>query len=268
MVHYQQTQGQGQGGSGSVSSLSSIPYVVPRIQYSGFVTSSFTPRCLHFIDKHVVVGLVHNLVLNPEQNSLCELKPIRQILTHAHCTSREMSNHVCVGTCFSYTVPQTEPETPGDELLDYCDSCQASESHWSTIELECEEDGSTYQVTKRVQMITNCSCSPCHPSRSPPTQTHNEVTYPANDHHISELLLYKMLPESHRFKEAAGLTDRTTNTFNRELQQHTKVSLDELKKKIYLTPDQEQELHGNIVFDFSQDFQDINEEEEPRVVNL
>lgn len=44
-----------------------------------------------------------------------------------------MENHVCVGTCFSYTVPQTEPETPGDEMLDYCDSCQDSESHWTTV---------------------------------------------------------------------------------------------------------------------------------------
>ncbi|CAL4152819.1 unnamed protein product, partial [Meganyctiphanes norvegica] len=76
---------------------------------------------------------VHNLVLNPDQHSWCELKHIRQIVTHAHCSSKEMENYVCVGTCFSYTVPQTEPETPGDELLDYCDSCQASESHWTEV---------------------------------------------------------------------------------------------------------------------------------------
>ena len=44
-----------------------------------------------------------------------------------------MENNVCVGTCFSYSVPQTEPETPGDELLDYCDSCSASHSHWTTV---------------------------------------------------------------------------------------------------------------------------------------
>ena len=44
-----------------------------------------------------------------------------------------MANNVCVGTCFSYTVPQTRPVTPGDEHLDYCDSCTASEFHWDNV---------------------------------------------------------------------------------------------------------------------------------------
>ncbi|KAK7070406.1 hypothetical protein SK128_025786, partial [Halocaridina rubra] len=39
----------------------------------------------HIEDQH---HKVHNLVLNPEQHSLCELKHIRQIVTHAHCVSK------------------------------------------------------------------------------------------------------------------------------------------------------------------------------------
>ncbi|XP_071541894.1 uncharacterized protein [Panulirus ornatus] len=197
---------------------------------------------------------VHNLVLNPEQHSLCELKHIRQIVTHAHCTSKEMENYVCVGTCFSYTVPQTEPETPGDELLDYCDSCQASESHWTTIQLDCEEYGKWYQVPKNIQMITNCSCSPCHPTRSQPPLD-NEVTYAPNDHHVSELL-FKMLPDGHKFKESLGLP--------RGGLQYTEMSLDELKKKIYLDPHQEQLLRDQVLFKHSPSFTDLDEDEDPK----
>ena len=31
---------------------------------------------------------VHNLILNPEQHSWCELKQLRQIVTHANCESQ------------------------------------------------------------------------------------------------------------------------------------------------------------------------------------
>lgn len=203
---------------------------------------------------------VHNLLLNPEQHSLCELKPIRQIVTHAQCTSKEMENFVCVGTCFSYTVPQTEPETPGDELLDYCDSCQASESHWTTIQLDCEEYGNAYQVTKSLQMITNCSCSPCNPSRSnQPPITNNEVTYPVNDHHVNELI-FKMLPDGHKFKEGVTKPDA-----NRELQ-YTEMSLDILKKKLHLEPHTEQFLRDKVLLKHPNSFADIEEEED--IMNL
>ncbi|XP_053645554.1 uncharacterized protein [Cherax quadricarinatus] len=198
---------------------------------------------------------VHNLMLNPQQHSLCELKPIRQIVTHAQCTSKEMENHVCVGTCFSYTVPQTEPETPGDELLDYCDSCQASNFHWSTIQLDCEEYGNAYQVTKKLQMIANCSCSPCNPSRSQQPPTDNEVTYPSNDHHVRELL-FKMLPDGHKFKEGVNKPPDV----NRELQ-YTEMSLDILKKKLH-TENKEQSLRDQVLLKYPTSFADIEEEED------
>ena len=66
---------------------------------------------------------------------------------------QEMENNVCVGTCFSYSVPQTEPETPGDKLLDYCDSCQASESHWTTVsQSKCTKE---YHHTRQTQDYDN-----------------------------------------------------------------------------------------------------------------
>ncbi|XP_069955840.1 uncharacterized protein [Cherax quadricarinatus] len=175
--------------------------------------------------------------------------------THAQCTSKEMENHVCVGTCFSYTVPQTEPETPGDELLDYCDSCQASNFHWSTIQLDCEEYGNAYQVTKKLQMIANCSCSPCNPSRSQQPPTDNEVTYPSNDHHVRELL-FKMLPDGHKFKEGVNKPPDV----NRELQ-YTEMSLDILKKKLH-TENKEQSLRDQVLLKYPTSFADIEEEED------
>lgn len=219
---------------------------------------------------------VHNLVLNPEQHSLCELKHIRQIITHAHCVSKEIENHVCVGTCFSYSVPQTDPETPGDELLDYCDSCQASESSWTTLSLDCEEYGSAYQVSKTIQMITNCSCSPCHPSRGQQPIT-NDVTIHNNDHHVSELI-YKMLPDSHKFKEggvaANAVTNAVTphredNSINGDMEfKYTEVSLGDLKKEFNLDPHQETLLQGKVLFKDSASFIDNDEEEEdPRHLN-
>ncbi|XP_063878992.1 DAN domain family member 5-like [Scylla paramamosain] len=205
------------------------------------------PRLRHASRHHKV----HNIVLHP-QNSMCELKPIRQIVTHALCTSKEMENNVCVGTCFSYTVPQTEPETPGDEMLDYCDSCQASESHWTTIQLDCEEYGNTYQVTKKIQMITNCSCSACHP-RGQQATTDNEVTYPSNEPRVSEPF-FKMLPESLQRPD-----------LNRELE-FTKTSLDELRKTYSIDPHHEQGPHGKVVFKLPPAFNTNEDEEDPNVV--
>ncbi|KAK7070407.1 Borealin, partial [Halocaridina rubra] len=179
----------------------------------------------------------------------------------------EIENHVCVGTCFSYSVPQTDPETPGDELLDYCDSCQASNSHWTTLMLDCEEYGQPYQVPKTIQMITNCSCSPCHPSRAQPTIT-NEVTLHNNDHHVSELI-YKMLPDTHKFKDgAAALSSSSSSSLGRDRElKYTEVSLGDLKKEFNLDAHQETLLQGKVLFKDSASFIDNDEEEDPRHLN-
>ncbi|CAG0899964.1 unnamed protein product [Darwinula stevensoni] len=103
---------------------------------------------------------VHNIVLYPEKHAWCKLTPIRQIVTGSGCGNVELENNVCVGTCFSYTVPQTIPKSPADDLLHYCDSCQPSEYYWKSVYLECEE-GNKKKEERKVQIITGCGCSGC-----------------------------------------------------------------------------------------------------------
>lgn len=60
---------------------------------------------------------VHNIVLYPEKNSWCKTFPIKQIIGYPGYKSEEIDNNVCVGACFSYSIPHTEPEEPGEVIL-------------------------------------------------------------------------------------------------------------------------------------------------------
>ncbi|XP_065333964.1 uncharacterized protein LOC135935504 [Cloeon dipterum] len=126
---------------------------------------------------------VHNIVLYPGKHSWCKTTPIKQVVAWPGCVAKEIDNNVCVGACFSYTIPQTQPSAPGDVISPYCDSCQASEVSWMDVTLDCdpdesetkllelakdqqtsEEQNSTrpfVQMKKKVQIIANCSCSSC-----------------------------------------------------------------------------------------------------------
>lgn len=104
---------------------------------------------------------VQNMIRDSQQRSWCRIGHIKQIITHANCESKEVENLVCAGSCFSYSLPQTDPNTPGDEELNFCESCQASQSHWINITLSCAIDESLYEVSKRVQQISNCTCTAC-----------------------------------------------------------------------------------------------------------
>ncbi|XP_076056538.1 neuroblastoma suppressor of tumorigenicity 1-like [Oratosquilla oratoria] len=195
---------------------------------------------------------VHNLDLYPEQHSWCELKHIRQIVTHQQCKSLEMENFVCVGTCFSYSVPQTEPETPGDEMLDYCDSCQASEAYWTTVVLDCENEGTPYKVTKSIQMIQNCSCSPCRPNRGY-LLDNDVIASRHNDKPVPELL-FKMLPDK--------MKEPSPEQPGKDLE-YRKISLAELKKEFSSDPNLDSRIDmlvaGKSLF---KDFGSFNEENE------
>ena len=118
--------------------------------------------------------------------------------------------------------------------------------------MDCEEYGNTYQVTKKIQMITNCSCSACHPRGQQPA-INNEVTYPSNEPRVSELL-YTMLPEAVQRPD-----------LNSDLQ-FTKTSLDELRKSFSLDPHQEQGPHGKVVYKLRPAFNTNEDEEDPNVV--
>jgi neuroblastoma suppressor of tumorigenicity 1 len=80
-----------------------------------------------------VVLQVHNIVLYPGKHSWCKTTPIKQVVAWPGCVAKEIDNNVCVGACFSYTIPQTEPSAPGDVISPYCDSCQASEVTWMEV---------------------------------------------------------------------------------------------------------------------------------------
>ncbi|KAH0953217.1 hypothetical protein HN011_009794 [Eciton burchellii] len=105
---------------------------------------------------------VHNIVLYPDKHSWCKTTPIKQVVTWPQCSSQELDNNVCVGACFSYMVPHSEPSAPGDLIRPYCDSCQPLDSVWHTVTLDCkDEQNNPITMQKKVQIITNCSCSSC-----------------------------------------------------------------------------------------------------------
>ncbi|XP_076763532.1 uncharacterized protein LOC143430938 [Xylocopa sonorina] len=105
---------------------------------------------------------VHNIVLYPDKHSWCKTTPIKQVVTWPQCSSQELDNNVCVGACFSYMVPHSEPSAPGDLIRPYCDSCQPLDSVWHTVTLDCkDEENNPTTMQKKVQIITNCSCSSC-----------------------------------------------------------------------------------------------------------
>lgn len=82
---------------------------------------------------------VHNIVLYPDKHSWCKTTPIKQVVTWPQCSSQELDNNVCVGACFSYMVPHSEPSAPGDLIRPYCDSCQPLDSVWHTVSI-CSSD--------------------------------------------------------------------------------------------------------------------------------
>lgn len=57
---------------------------------------------------------VHNIVLYPDKHSWCRTTTIKQVISYPGCKSEEIDNNVCVGACFSYSIPQTEPSDPGE----------------------------------------------------------------------------------------------------------------------------------------------------------
>ncbi|XP_046388322.1 SKI family transcriptional corepressor 2-like isoform X2 [Ischnura elegans] len=177
---------------------------------------------------------VHNIVLYPDKHSWCKTTPIKQVVGGgvgggegggsgaggggggSDCESVEIDNHVCVGACFSYTIPKTLPSSPGDAIKPYCDSCQPSAVEWKEVTLECsgggvEEDltlgtGGTKPsapkirttVVRKVQVITNCSCSACDAA---PDALHREPAPEAPHHHHSAsfaALHPDGLPDTHR----------------------------------------------------------------------
>lgn len=102
---------------------------------------------------------VHNIVLYPDKHSWCTSTPIKQIISNVDCDSVEINNRVCLGACFSYSIPRTLTSNNADEINSYCDSCQPIKTLWTPVTLTCSNG---LNHTKHVQLIKDCRCSSCN----------------------------------------------------------------------------------------------------------
>ncbi|XP_050315747.1 uncharacterized protein LOC126750241 isoform X2 [Anthonomus grandis grandis] len=124
---------------------------------------------------------VHNIVLYPERHSWCQTTPIQQVVSSPGYKSVTIQNNVCVGACFSYSIPKTEPAEPGELIGPYCDSCQPSEITCYHVNLQAEDSNLEVPkvLQKRVEVIMNCSCQSCDKVRSEDCINHtNSIELP------------------------------------------------------------------------------------------
>lgn len=128
---------------------------------------------------------VHNIVLYPDKHSWCSTRNISQVISYPGCKQVTIDNNVCVGACFSYSIPHTEPSDPGEVIGPYCDSCQPSETTWHHVTLDCSENSSNNNdeeskpavLVKRVQIIKNCSCTSCEKQTHKKHHSHHHQDY-------------------------------------------------------------------------------------------
>lgn len=111
---------------------------------------------------------VHNIVLYPERESWCQTTPIRQVVAMPGFEPVTIANNVCVGACYSYSIPRTQPAEPGELIGPYCDSCQPvdTQCYHVTLQALAKNPDATRSRQKRVQIITNCSCLSCTKTES------------------------------------------------------------------------------------------------------
>ncbi|XP_007896023.1 neuroblastoma suppressor of tumorigenicity 1 [Callorhinchus milii] len=102
---------------------------------------------------------INKLALFPDKSAWCEAKNITQIVGHSSCESKSIENRACLGQCFSYSVPNTFPQST-DSLV-HCDSCMPLQSMWEIVQLECPGNEEMPRVDKLVEKIVQCSCQAC-----------------------------------------------------------------------------------------------------------
>ncbi|CAL8338649.1 unnamed protein product [Merluccius merluccius] len=102
---------------------------------------------------------INRLALFPDKSAWCEAKNITQIVGHTGCQPRSIQNRACLGQCFSYSVPNTFPQST--ESLVHCDSCMPAQTQWEVVTLECPGSVETPHVDKLVERIFHCSCQSC-----------------------------------------------------------------------------------------------------------
>ncbi|XP_066529360.1 neuroblastoma suppressor of tumorigenicity 1 [Hoplias malabaricus] len=102
---------------------------------------------------------INRLALFPDKSAWCEAKNITQIVGHTGCQPRSIQNRACLGQCFSYSVPNTFPQST--ESLVHCDSCMPAQTQWEVVTLECPDSSEAPRVDKLVERILHCSCQSC-----------------------------------------------------------------------------------------------------------
>ncbi|XP_013919001.1 PREDICTED: neuroblastoma suppressor of tumorigenicity 1 [Thamnophis sirtalis] len=140
---------------------------------------------------------INKLALFPDKNAWCEAKNITQIIGHHGCNSKSIQNRACMGQCFSYSVPNTLPQST--ESLVHCDSCMPSNIKWDVVSLDCPQNGYMSKVEKLVEKILHCSCQACamvHPSSNIEELPHQEASNPSAFRHLFEGEAAKPQPPS------------------------------------------------------------------------
>lgn len=107
---------------------------------------------------------INKLALFPDKSAWCEAKNITQIVGHSGCESKSIQNRACLGQCFSYSVPNTFPQST--ESLVHCDSCMPAQSLWEIVTLDCPSSEDIPRVDKLVEKILHCSCQACGKEQS------------------------------------------------------------------------------------------------------
>ncbi|KAM9813687.1 neuroblastoma suppressor of tumorigenicity 1 [Neosynchiropus ocellatus] len=102
---------------------------------------------------------INRLALFPDKSAWCEAKNITQIVGHTGCQPRSIQNRACLGQCFSYSVPNTFPQST--ESLVHCDSCMPAQTQWEVVTLDCPGNEESPHVDKLVERIFHCSCQSC-----------------------------------------------------------------------------------------------------------
>ncbi|XP_051979631.1 neuroblastoma suppressor of tumorigenicity 1-like [Xyrauchen texanus] len=138
---------------------------------------------------------INRLALFPDKSAWCEAKNITQIVGHTGCTPRSIQNRACLGQCFSYSVPNTFPQST--ESLIHCDSCMPAQTQWEVVTLECAGSDEAPRVDKLVERILHCSCQSCskeggqllqlYPSEGAletPAHTHSQQPHTHADVHL------------------------------------------------------------------------------------
>lgn len=163
---------------------------------------------------------VHNIVLYPDKHSWCKTTGIKQIVAHPGCSSTEIDNNVCVGACFSYSIPRTMPSAPGEVITPYCDSCQPVDYEWKEVTLTCsdesEEDEGQVELIKKVQVITNCTCTSCDKQyEQKKTSDHHKHIGTQSRNDVPELMGL-MMETHHTRTQGKELEEETTEDANTE----------------------------------------------------